>query len=248
MEDPFLYATLLGDDLVPFGYRRLRLVVLPIELGPDGRARLVDKHRALECGWTGLKEWLEAAEALWEQHKSDTTKQSLLEWLNYRGKLTGQNPGALRVVYTKSGTHLTAAVVKGNSLSVGDLSVAGFVVDHVLYGYEASSPQEAHYLTALLNAPCVDAAIKSSQTMGAFGPRDLHRRPFEVLPNPIRVFNPRDKMHRELAKLSRQCHRKVVKMKLSQSRAIGRLRRKVREDLRDELEKIDGLVKELLGL
>jgi hypothetical protein len=90
MEDPFLYATLLGDDLVPFGYRRLRLVVLPIELGPDGRAKLVGKYQALERGCTGLKEWLEAAEALWEQHKSATPEQSLLEWLNYRGKLTGQ--------------------------------------------------------------------------------------------------------------------------------------------------------------
>jgi hypothetical protein len=55
MEDPFLYAAPLGDDLVPFGYRRLRLVVLPIELGPDGRAKLVDKHQALERGCTGLK-------------------------------------------------------------------------------------------------------------------------------------------------------------------------------------------------
>jgi hypothetical protein len=84
--------------------------------------------------------------------------------------------------------------------------------------------------------------------MGAFGPRDFHRRPFEVLPNPIRVFDPWDEMHQELAKLSMQCHRKVAKMKLSQSRAISHLRQKVREDLRDELEKIDGLVKELLGL
>jgi hypothetical protein len=92
VEARFLYATILGDDLVPFGYQRLRLVVLPIELGPDGRARLVGKHRALELGCTGLKEWLEAAEALWEQHKSATTKQSLLEWLNYRGSSRARTP------------------------------------------------------------------------------------------------------------------------------------------------------------
>jgi predicted FMN-binding regulatory protein PaiB len=84
--------------------------------------------------------------------------------------------------------------------------------------------------------------------MGAFGPRDFHRRPFEVLPNPIPLFQLQDERHRQLVELSMRCHQKVAKMKLSQSRAIGRLRRKVREDLRDELEKIDRLVKELLGL
>jgi len=190
VEAPFLYATLLDDDLVPFGYRRLRLVVLPIELGPDGRARLVDKRQALERGYAGLKEWLEKAEALWEQHKSATTEQSLLEWLNYQGKLIRQRPGALRVVYTRSGTYLTAAVVGVKSLSVCDLSVAGFVVDNMLYSYEASDPHEAHYLAALLNAPCIDAAVKPFQTKGAFGARDFHRRPFEVLPDPIPPLRP----------------------------------------------------------
>jgi hypothetical protein len=69
-----------------------------------------------------------------------------------------------------------------------------------------------------------------------------------VLPNPIPPFQLQDERHQQLVELSMRCHRKVAKMELSQSRAIDRLRRKVQEDLRDELEKIDGLVKELLGL
>jgi hypothetical protein len=205
VEAPFLYATLLDDDLVPFGYRRLRLVVLPIELGPDGRARLVDQRQALERGYAGLKEWLENAEALWEQHKSATTEQSLLEWLNYQGKLIRQRPGALRVVYTRSGTYLAAAVIEPTfPLTVHGLSAQGFVAGHTLYGYEPSHANEAHYLAALLNARCVDAAIKPFQTRGAFGERDILRRPFEVLPNPIPLFDPEDGRHLQLAELSRR--------------------------------------------
>jgi len=248
VEAPFLYATLLDDDLVPFGYRRLRLVVLPIELGTDGRARLVDKEQALERGYAGLKKWLETAEALWEERKSATTEQSLLEWLNYQGKLTRQKPRDLRVVYNAGGTYLTACVLDGGAgLSVYGLPVEGLVVDHVLYHYE-TSPDEAHYLAALLNAPCVDLAVKPFQTRGAFGERHFHRRPFEVLRSAIPLFDPEDERHRRLAELSRQCHQRMAGMELSQSRSIGRLRQEVREALRDELEEIDRLARELLGL
>jgi hypothetical protein len=82
--------------------------------------------------------------------------------------------------------------------------VAGFVVDNMLYSYEASDPHEAHYLAALLNAPCIDAAVKPFLTKGAFGERDIHRRPFEVLPNPIPLFDPEDGRRLQLAELSRR--------------------------------------------
>jgi hypothetical protein len=152
------------------------------------------------------------------------------------------------VVYTRSGTYLTAAVVGVNSLSVCNLSVAGFVVDNMLYSYEASDPYDAHYLAALLNAPCVDAAVKPFQTRGAFGARDFHRRPFEVLPNPIPLFDPQNERHLRLAELSRRCHQRVADMKLPQDKRIGRLRQEVREALREELQEIDRLARELLGL
>ena len=152
------------------------------------------------------------------------------------------------MVYTRSGTYLTAAVVGVNSLSVCNLSVAGFVVDNMLYSYEASDPYEVHYLAALLNAPCVDAAVKPFLTKGAFGERDINRRPFEVLPNSIPLFDFEDGRHLQLAELSRRCHQRVAGMELSQSRAIGRLHQEVREALREELQEIDRLARELLEL
>ncbi|GBD11748.1 hypothetical protein HRbin23_01425 [bacterium HR23] len=249
VEAAFLYATLLGDDLVPFGYRRLHLVVLPVQAGQDGRLRLVDREEAVKNGWTGLAGWLERAEALWERHKSRTTRMSLLERLDYHGTLTGQSPGALKVVYNRSGTYLTACVLDARAgLSAYGLPVRGLVVESVLYRYETPSPEEAHYLAALLNAPCVDAAVKPYQTKGSFGERDFHRRPFEVLPRPIPPYDPADRAHRRLAELSQACHRKVAEMALPQEKPIGRVRGEVRSALKKELEEIDALARRLLGL
>lgn len=249
VEADFLYATLLGDDLVPFGYRRLRLVVLPIRTDAKRGTTLLDRGEALSLGHNGLAKWLEGAEEVWEQHRGATTEQSLLEWLNYQGKLTGQSPRALRVVYNAGGTYLTACVVDGRArLTVYELDVAGFVVDHVLYRYETADKGEAHYLAALLNAPCVDAAIKPYQTRGAYGERHFHRRPFEVLPNPIPHFDLQDDRHLRLAELSKLCHERVAAMELPQDKPIGRLRQEVRQALQEELQEIDALARELLKL
>ncbi len=101
-----------------------------------------------------------------------------------------------------------------------------------------SWPREV-YLCALLNAPCVDEAIKPYQTQGAFGvrqgggERDIHRRPFEVLPIPR--YDPKDNWCRRLAELSRDCHR-IVDAVAAQAderwlrRWIGPLRTELREE------------------
>jgi hypothetical protein len=153
------------------------------------------------------------------------------------------------VVYNKSATYLVACVVDAKAMSgVYDLPVQGFVVEHVLYRYETSAEEEGHYLAALLNAPSLNAAIKPHQTRGSYGERDIHRRPFEVLPNPVPLFNVNDNRHLRLAELSSRCHQRVAQMELSQTRGIGLLRREVRGALKQELTEIDEIARELLGL
>ena len=144
-----------------------------------------------------------------------------------------------------------------SSWKVYDLPVQGFVADTKTYWLETKDENEAHYLCAVLNAPCVDDFIKPFQTKGAFGTqsgkgeRDIHRRPFEVLPIP--QFNSKDKRHHELAQLSKACHAKVAQLvanadEKTLSQNIGRLRQQVREMLESELSQINCLVAELLGL
>ncbi len=83
------------------------------------------------------------------------------------------------------------------------------------------------------------------------GERDIHRRPFEVLPIPR--YNSRDKRHRKLAKLSRDCHTKVEQFLAHaderwRTAPIGRLRTELRQEhLPAELDAINALTAEILN-
>ena len=254
VEAEFLFATLLSDDLLPFGWRRLSLVVLPLSGG-----KLLSADDAIRKGKTGLADWLRKANAIWQKYRK--SQEDLLDYLNWQGKLTAQSPtGVYKLVYNTSGTHLCACVVDARDVSgwrVYDLPVQGFIADTTSYWLETKDEDEAHYLCAVLNAPCVDEFIKPFQTKGAFGAqkgkgeRHIHRRPFEVLPIP--QFNSKDKRHHELAQLSKACHAKVAQFvadadEKTFKQPIGRLRQQVRAMLERELSQINKLVAEVLGL
>jgi methylase of polypeptide subunit release factors len=252
VEAEFLFATLLSDDLLPFGWRQLSLVVLPLSEG-----WMIDQKEAVRRGKTGLADWLRKADAIWRKHRK--SQEELLNYLNWRGKLTAQSPtGVYKLLYNTGGTHLCACVVDARDVSrwrVYELPVHGFVADTTTYWLETKDENEAHYLCAVLNAPCVDEHIKPFQTKGAFGAqrgkgeRHIHRRPFEVLPIPR--FSRRDEQHQRLAELSRVCHEKVAQFvagadEKTLTQPIGRLRQQVREMLENELSQINHLVAELL--
>jgi hypothetical protein len=56
----------------------------------------------------------------------------------------------------------------------------------------------------VLNTDLVNDAIKSVQTVGQQGERDIHRRPLEEVPIPR--YDPADPDHQRLAELSRTAH------------------------------------------
>lgn len=259
VEAVFLFATLLSDHMVPFGWRGLSVVVLPLAERPDGSRFLLEHDDAVRAGKIGLANWLRKAEGTWKKHRK--SQEDLLDYLNWQNKLTRQQTtGIVKLLYNTSGTHLSACVIKGSlSIRVGehDLPVRGFVADTTTYWLETLKTDEAYYLCAVLNARYVDNAIKPYQPKGLFGAtkgggqRHIHRRPFEVLPIPR--YSPRDARHRELARLSWRCH-KAVSDSLNTSddtvhkAPIGRLRTRVRtEVLAEELQQIDALAQKILN-
>ena len=72
VEADFLYATLLGRHLLPFGYTKLDLVVLPLEISEMGM-RMMNRQTALSGGYSGLYKWLSQVEKLWESRKKEST-------------------------------------------------------------------------------------------------------------------------------------------------------------------------------
>jgi hypothetical protein len=259
VEVDYLFASLLCDHMLPFGWRKLYLTALPFERHKGEEAHLIDSSDAIRSGFTGLADWIRKADLKWKQNRK--SEVDLLEYLNWQGKLTAQRPsGILKVLHNDAGTHVCSCVIDSRNVSdwrVFDLPVRGFIAEHVTYWFETEDPDEAHYLCAVLNAPLVDEAIKPYQTRGAFGAQrgggECHvgRRPFEVLPIPR--YNARDKRHRKLAKLSRDCHVKVEQFLAHaderwQTAPIGRLRTELRQEhLHAELAEIDVLVAEILN-
>jgi hypothetical protein len=72
-----------------------------------------------------------------DDNKSKSTKMSLIEQLDYFGKLTSQVPSvAIRVIYSKAGVNPAAAVLRDHSA----------VIDHKLYWSEVEGEIEASYL------------------------------------------------------------------------------------------------------
>jgi hypothetical protein len=257
VEAEYLYATLLSDDMLPFGWRRLSLVVLPLD---KARRRLLSYEEAIRRGHTGLADWLSKADALWnEKGKISERISNIYERLDFSRCLTAQTPlGPYKLLYNTSGTHLCACVVDTEAVvkePIYGLHVQGFIADTKTYWLEAEAGDEAYYLAAILNAPSVDEFIKPFQTKGSFGAqsgkgeRDIHRRPFEVLPIP--KYDPSDERHRALAALSRACHEKVAAFvsaldEKTLSQRVGALRQRVRAYLDEELKAIEALVGKIL--
>ncbi len=247
VEAQYLYATILGRQLLPFGHTELSLVVLPLEDKPAGLS-MINQAMAQGKGHSGLNEWLKQVDKLWANGRKERSPKDAYSRLDYQHLLTSQHPtGYHTVMYNRVGTNLASCVLSPtteNSPEVAGINARGFVADVDTFLYQTKEGNEAHYLCAFLNAPYVDETIKPHQTRGQWGARDITRRPFEVVPIP--KFDPADDRHQKLAELSKECHQKVKQLKL-EGKNIGNLRGKVRKALAKELAEIDKLVKNILS-
>jgi hypothetical protein len=192
-------------------------------------------------------EWFQPAEDLWRRYRKDSVKESLAQWLNFQNKIIAQSPEpGFLVLSNKSGSNIAAAVVETAALPVvNGARPQAFVADLTTYWYRARSAGEAAYLCALLNAPCVNLAIKPSQTAGSFGERDVTRRPFEICPIP--EYDAGDPRHKQLAQLAGVAEETVRKLELGEV-GVAQARRLTREAIATTLVQIDALASELLGL
>lgn len=251
VEDEYLYATLLSKHLIPFGYDKLHLVALPTRLDSEGVLHMMDERDFAKRGHFESADWFSAAAAKWDSLKKPGTKLTFAEQLNYRNKLTDQKLEGIKILYNASGTHISACVLTVSRSQPFDLQrqPQGFIADHKSYYYDAISENEAHYLCALLNAPCVDDAIKAYQTRGIYkGERDIHRTPFEA--STIPPFDPANPDHCELARLSREAHAAVEMLKTGGGLkgSVYKIREQARAAAAAQIAAIDVIARRVLGL
>ena len=253
VESDFLFGVFTGSELIPFGHLAPALAIVPVVPERNGY-RIITAQEAEVRGYFGLARWLKHVERIWQKKLgSKASKMNVYQWLNYWNQLSSQNPQArYKVLYTAQGTYLASCVVATSNKTVFidgvRLRVRGFIADITTFWLDINEEDEAYYICAILNAPFVDSFIKPYQVKGAFGARKIDKRPLEL---PIPKFDPDNPIHKRLAQMGKECHQKVQKVLpalTSRYKSIGKIRSEIRKYLAKELDQIDQLTRQLLGL
>jgi hypothetical protein len=248
----FIFATIVGGEILPFAYSRIRPVVLPVEpAGPT--LRLLEVKDLKAKGFEDTADWFAKVQSLWEEKSSAKSRQNFprfISSIDYQGLLSSQNPRKkYLLIYAGSGSNVASCVIDRNDIppfKLGPqlLKPALFVVDKTAWYIETDSLEEAHYLCAVLNSDVVNDTIKPLQTRGLFGERHIHRRPFLL---PIPRFDEKNQVHLNLSSLSRQCHTKLTSASFDGINS-GRARAEARHAVDDEIQSINKMVKSFLSM
>ena len=185
IETAHLFEVHLGETIAPYVQLEPLRALLPMQQGnheipsdPDGVGgiSLGQLDRLMRQRWQTIS-------SLWEANKAKATRLSLIDQLDYMGKLSSQlewqsNPAdsRMRVVYTKSGEP-TAAVIRDDKA----------LIDHILYWIPCRDGDEANYLLAIINSNALQEAVQPFMSKGQFGARDLHKHLWKL---PIPEYDP----------------------------------------------------------
>jgi hypothetical protein len=206
---------------------------------------MVDSAALLAEGKPHAAKFMNALESIWNIKRSND-KMDLHNWLNYRNKITMQNVDApLVLIYNTSGTNLAAALYIRDDQKDKIIKTNGFVAESVTYYEYLDRIEEGDYLCAFLNSTIVNDLIKAFQPQGLWGPRHIHRRPFEVCHIP--EFDPNISKHTELSKLGEECRIKMAKFAPQLFGRLGTMRTDARKLIKDEINKINKLANILLN-
>ncbi|NCX95811.1 MAG: hypothetical protein EBX41_05260, partial [Chitinophagia bacterium] len=251
VEGKYLFHTATSNSLLPFALHEPLLVALPIEItqNEDGikKINLLSVDDIMLKGDTHTGMWFYAAENIWAIHRTQRNRKiDAINYANWQNKLTAQNLNApYLVMYNKSAKDANATIAMREQFFTEFLAEGGTFV------YYTYIIEEAYYLTAILNAPTPNLLMKDFQTKGLWGYRDVAKKILDVY---FPKFDKKDNIHVELATLSKLCHDKTAVFLKSQTihrfldtRALGTLRSQIKAMLKNELEAIDKLVKQIIA-
>lgn len=181
----YIYYTFISKQLSPFIMNEPAKTIIPGMKESDGWHPILPSDLALMNSSTSyiFEKISEAVEQDLESYLVDT--------INIRNKLYHQNfeSNNWLVLSNAGGANPCAAYI-----CLNDYNRSRLVVDQTLYWYNASSEEEALYITGLLNSPALANAIVDFQPEGGFGKRHIHTLPYKLIP----ALNPQDEKHLEV--------------------------------------------------
>jgi SAM-dependent methyltransferase len=234
VEETFVRPLLLGEGLAPFRLLDTVPAVIPAEEG-----RLLDSAAAADAGHRHLAGWLRQIEGKWAAHAArghdGAPNRTLSQQIDHMRKLSAQftSPGT-KVVYTASGTLLSALIIEDNAI----------IIEHKAYWAPARSMDEARYLCALINSATVLKRVTPMQSRGWRDPRDFDKLVWELA---IPEFDRADSLHRDLAAVAAEAEKTAAAVALPGGDYRGK-RRAIRDALAEAGigERIEALVARLL--
>ncbi|NBP02611.1 MAG: hypothetical protein EBU90_21320 [Proteobacteria bacterium] len=252
VEKDFFHAVLTSKDVLPFFTHAPRLCILPVYVS---KGALNEVSEIELPKFKGLKNWLDQAKNLKIEAQGDKAdSMTLMERLNYQNALLMQDPTIdTIVVYNRSGSNVSCALVKPtvllqrlrnsfiNKTKKPLINPNSLVIDSGLYFGYLKNEDASHYLCAFLNSPFVNTCIKSLQSSGLGGPRDIHKKVLEL---PIPKYDAANQDHETLKQISQQMHNQLLdyETKYQAQKARGDIR-KLQETA---LSQIDIICKKIL--
>ena len=151
-------AVLCSQNLLTFALSARRTRVL-LPLDPTGTPDFIDDTN-LECRdlfWRGLDDIYRE-----RRGQGGSTPKTLWERLTYQGGLMDQ----LRTGATKEDALVKVAYNSSGQILRAVRTTANVLMDDGCYYYIAQTADEAAYLTALLNSPCLQVAFQQARRSG----------------------------------------------------------------------------------
>ena len=221
--------------------------VLPFAFFPSSLSRVLvptDANGILDETETKTCDFWQSLDKIYREQrgKGQGTPKTLLSQIDYNSKLSVQLEAYKNirsmVVYPASGD-----IMRACRLRPGEA-----IVDSTFYRFAASSAQEAAYLVALMNAPCLNDAYVQCRRSG----RHFHLHPWRSIP--IRRYDGENLDHVALARLAAQAERAtstwLSRVPPNELNSLGQvaLSERVRKLLHEKgvLEEIDSIARRLL--
>ena len=227
----YIFPALFSNDVFPFVTSEgiSGRIILPIRT----------KNNSFEYEQSeNLGAFWEQVSNLWIQYRTNKSPPSLLENIDYLGKLSRQfdlfnSSDNNIVVYPTSGSNMCATIAPPRTF-----------IDTSCYWIQASNEEEANFLTGLLNCDVLNKAFFECRTSN----KHFHLNPWKKIPIPR--FDANNESHRQIvtqAKLAKDIALATLR-EIPDGRQMDYKRTAIREELRNNgiQSKIDAAVQNIL--